>query len=322
MRRASKTAGAVFKPKRTSLLSWWKHHGLSAHGSALRIIQAPLGNLMTIMVIAIALALPSGLQVLISNIEGLTGGWQVSSQISVFMRHDIDAEQTDAIAEDLRRRDDVNRVDIITPEQALAEFQAHSGFAEALQTLESNPLPSVITVTPSAQATRDGRVGELQTHLASLNGVDNAQLDRNWLDRLAVIIQLAHRSILVIGTLLLIAVLLIVVNTIRLDIENRRQEIEIAKLIGATNAFVRRPFLYTGLWYGLCGAIIAVILVNIAVALLYGPASTLARLYGSSASPDFLGPVASLGLLLLGSILGLIGSFISVSRHLRAVEPS
>jgi cell division transport system permease protein len=221
----------------------------------------------------------------------------------------------------VRQRDSVDAVRLISAEQAMAEFRASSGFGGALDKLERNPLPPVLVVTPAANARAPQQAAALLAELEALPEVDLAQLDMEWLQRLQAIMNIARRGVTAIAILLGLAVLLIVGNTIRLDIQNRREEIEVIKLVGATDGFVRRPFLYGGIWYGLLGGVLAWLLVHGALLLINRPAEQLALLYG--ADHRLLGPGLQGTLLLLGvgAALGLLGSWLAVGRHLSAIEP-
>ncbi|MBE9515829.1 MAG: ABC transporter permease [Proteobacteria bacterium] len=275
---------------------------------------------MSLMVIGISLALPAGLYVSLDNMQRLSAGWGGSAQISVFLKSGVSHTDARSLATQLERRDPITQVQYITPEQALAEFKRHSGFGSALDALPGNPLPGVLVIEPAAGTSAEhlaALVDELNNH----KRVDMAQLDMQWVKRLQRILEIAQRGVSLLGLLLAIGVVLTISNTIRLAILNRRQEIEIMKLIGATNAFIRRPFLYSGLFYGLFGAIIAWLLITGGLLALSGPVGQLASLYGSSYALSGLGGLASLLLLATGALLGWTGSRIAVSRHLAEIEP-
>lgn len=288
-----------------------------------RLYRTPFSSLMTVAVIAIALALPSGLLVLLDNLQRLNAGWEGTTSISLFLQQSVSDARADRLAEELRDWPRIDTVRVLHRDQALAEFRELSGFGEALDALNENPLPSVLIVQPAAAPTQpDQPIAALVDELGRLPDVELAQLDLQWLQRFSAMMDIGRRGVLVVGALLGLAVLLIVGNTIRLDIHNRREEIEVCKLIGGTDAFIRRPFLYGGLWYGLLGALLAWLLVAVGLWLLDAPVRRLAGLYDSS----FLlgGPaLGGVGLLLAaGVILGLTGSWLAVGRHLRAIEPT
>lgn len=286
-----------------------------------RLMRTPLPTGMTIAVIGITLALPIALYIMTDNLRAMAGGWDQTAAISLFLHQDIDDDAAQHVAAQLRERPELARVDLISREQALDEFRTLGGFAEALSQLTSNPLPIVLAIYPQAAHSSSERLEALHAELLTWPEVDFARMDTLWLQRFQAIIDLAQRAVVLLGALLGLGVLLIVGNTIRLEILNRRVEIEIMELVGATASFIRRPFLYAGVWYGLLGGITAWILVNLAVLLLQQPVSRLASLYRSEFPLSGLGPAETL-LVLGGSILfSLIGSWVAVNRHLRGAEP-
>jgi cell division transport system permease protein len=276
---------------------------------------------MTVAVIGIALALPGGLYVLTRNLNALSGNWEQTAAISLFLHVETDAEEAAALADRLRDQADVDEVNLITPEDALAELRGYSGFVEAIDQLDENPLPTVLALRPSASASNAQALAQLRGDLGALPEVEFARLDTQWIRRFHAIVNLAQRGVMLLGAVLALGVALVIGNTIRLEIENRRSEIEIMELVGATPAFIRRPFLYTGAWYGLLGGICAWLLVTVALLLLQGPVSRLAALYHTQFTLAGLGPSALLLMLSGAVLLGLLGSWISVGRHLDAAEP-
>lgn len=305
---------------RRRLDAWLEQHARALIGALGRLREQRAANLMTAAVIGIALALPAAFLLLLDNLELITGDWEGSTRASLFLERELDAEgQRDAVNQ-ARAVDGVSRVELIPPEAALAEFRTHSGMGEALELLEENPLPPVLVVEPAAELGPDA-VEALAERLAALGPVEDVRLDRQWLRRLHALMALAERGVWVITSLLGLTVVLVVGNTIRLDIENRREEIVITKLIGGTDAFVRRPFLYAGLWYGVGGGLLACVLVEGGRWLLAGPAGELARLYGTGFQLRGLGVDGAVTLLACGAALGLLGSWVAVGRHLSAIEP-
>ncbi|MEW8187723.1 MAG: permease-like cell division protein FtsX [Candidatus Thiodiazotropha endolucinida] len=300
---------------------WLQRHAQVALASLGRLVNNHLASLMTCAVIGIALAMPVGLHVLLGNLQHVSGAWDSGASISLFLKQSVSDKQAASLADKLRRHQRIETVELITREAALDEFQQLSGYAEALEALDSNPLPAVLIILPKAEFTTAETAQLLVRELKLLPDADIVQLDLQWVRRLQAITVIAQRAVVVLAALLGMAVLLIVGNTIRLEIQNRHAEIEITKLIGATNAFIRRPFLYTGFWYGLFGGVIAWLLIAIAITLLSGPIANLANLYESSfnlASFD----IATIASLLLGSsLLGLAGAWLAVGRHLSAIEP-
>ncbi|MEW8657196.1 MAG: permease-like cell division protein FtsX [Candidatus Thiodiazotropha endolucinida] len=301
---------------------WLQRHAQVALASLGRLVNNHLASLMTCAVIGIALAMPVGLHVLLGNLQHVSGAWDSGASISLFLKQSVSDKQAASLADKLRRHQRIETVELITREAALDEFQQLSGYADALEALDSNPLPAVLIVQPKVEFTTAETAQLLVRELKLLPDADIVQLDLQWVRRLQALTVIAQRAVVVLAALLGMAVLLIVGNTIRLEIQNRHAEIEITKLIGATNAFIRRPFLYTGFWYGLFGGIIAWLLIAIAITLLSGPIANLANLYESSFNLTSF-DIATIASLLLGSsLLGLAGAWLAVGRHLSAIEPA
>jgi cell division transport system permease protein len=306
---------------RFSLSAWLLRHVQVFFYTLGQLYRTPLSSMLTILVIGIALALPAGLKVMVDNTRGLSGSFEGAARISVFMQQDITAKQRDAVADLLGRRDDVESVTVIPAEQALEEFRELSGFGSAIDALEENPLPAVLVIHPAKAAQAEADLSRLVTALDEMPETDIVQLDAQWLKRLNAILEIINRGILVIAAMFGLAVVVTVGNTIRLEIQNRRDEIIITKLIGATNAFIRRPFLYTGFWVGFGGGLMAWILVLVALLMMESPVSRLAGLYGSGFQLSGLGMVGGISVLAIGAALGWLGSAVAVGRHLGAIEP-
>jgi cell division transport system permease protein len=285
-----------------------------------KLWQNPVGALLTALVIGITLALPAGLHALVSNVDKLSYSWEGAAQTSLFLKDSVSAERGQDLAREIGTRRGVARTSYISREQALAEFRKLSGFGEALDILDNNPLPAVITVTPMRKLSRE-QVNTLVGELAQLPEVDLAKLDQKWLERLYGIIEFLQRGVMVVAALLGIAVVVTVANTIRLDIQARREEIVVMKLIGAPNSFIRRPFLYTGLWYGFSGSVVALIFVSAGMAALTEPVQHLAGLYESDFALSGLSLTAVLEVFAVGILLGWLGALLTVSRHLGKIEP-
>jgi len=277
---------------------------------------------MTAAVIAIALALPVGLFIALDNIGQLSNGWDNSTKISLFLHTDVKEEDAQQLLLRLEKHRDIKSIEYIGKEQGLKQFKEISGFGDALKYLDDNPLPIVLVVQPKNASIEANRTTQLVDELGTNKLVELAQLDVQWVKRLYTFLEIANRGIWVISSMLAFAVLLIIGNTIRLDIQNRRAEIEVSKLIGASDAFIRRPFLYTGIWYGIIGSVLAWIITFISLLLMDSPIHKLALLYQSDFRPGGLSFSNSLLLVLISSLLGLIGSWIAVSKHLKEIEPS
>lgn len=286
-----------------------------------QLSRTPISTIMTCMVIGIALALPTGLNLLLKNAQHLSGGWESTAQISLFLKKSITASQAQKLRTDIQKWPEVISVNYISREQALKEFQRLSGFGDALTALSSNPLPSVLIIKPNLKNTNEQSTLGLLNKLQNLKQTDKAQLDMQWIKRLYAIMDIVQRGVLILALMLALAVLLVVGNTIRLAIQNRRQEIVVIKLIGGTDAFIRRPFLYTGFWYGLFGGIIAWLLVSFALVSLSSPFEKLTSMYQNQFKLTNISFTTTFFLLLISILLGLIGSWFAVGRHLREIEP-
>ncbi len=325
---AERAGGARNKPApptgdepdfKTLFHAWVESHRASLVDSVGRLVRQPIGSFFTCLVMAVALSLPMGLALLLDNVERLGGSWQRAAQISLFMKLDVGAEQGRGLREQILQMPDVAEASWISREQALEEFQQLSGLGEALRELPENPLPGVILVTPS-KVDRDD-LEALRQRLAELPGVEQAQLDLLWVERLTAILKLGDRFVFGLSLLLIATLLLVIGNTIRLHIENRRTEIEVVKLVGGTDGYVRRPFLYMGALYGLGAGLIAWALLAYGLGWLNEAVVGLAGLYNS----DFgLGGVPSddgLSLVLGAVLLGYIGAWLAVARHLSELAP-
>ncbi len=294
-------------------------HADNLVGAVGRVAERPLGSLMTILVIAIALVVPAGLRVMVDNARALSGTWEGVADFTVYLEMAVDEETAEMLAQRVAQRPDVDQAELVTRSDALEDFRAYSGFGEALDLLDDNPLPHALVVRPA------GTGANLETLVADLDSLEETalvQLDTAWLERLRAILELARRVVDVTTVLLSLAVIAIIGNTIRLEIGNRREEIEIVKLVGASDGYIRRPFLYLGLCYGVGAGVLAALIVVLGLGLVAAPARALMGLYGSNYRLAGLGVGDTALLLGIGAFLGWAGAGIAVARHLRDVEPS
>lgn len=308
--------------KNAPLKAYISHHIRVFVSSLGELTRRPIASMMTVMVIAIALALPSGLYLLLHNVNQISADWDSSAQMSLFIKKRVSQKAVNQLARRLNLRNDIESTKVISPDDALQDFIRISGFGDALNSLDKNPLPAVIVIQPIIDNQNPLQASQLLHEMKNLPEVDIAQLDLEWVKRLYSMLEIANRAVWIISILLGIAVILTVGNTIRLDIQNRKEEIVVTKLIGATNAFIRRPFLYTGLWYGLAGSILALLMTNIALLLLHTPVQNLSRLYSSSFELIGLSVDNSIILIITSCLLSLAGSWLAVGRQLSKIEPS
>lgn len=300
-------------------IGWFDHHRRVGYESAAQLIKDWVSSMMTWLVIGIALALPAILYLVLVNLADVSDDWDGKPRLSVYLDISLDTLDSRAFAEELQGRPEFSSARLITPEAALVEFRERSGFGDVLKALDRNPLPPVIELLPLSED-----LGELRLHLSALENderVDSVVFDLEWLERLTAMVAFGERLVMALALVLSLGVILVIGNTIRLAIENRRSEIEIVKLVGGTDAFVRRPFLYLGFWYGLGGAIIALTLLEISVLFLSGPVETLAQSYRNQFSLSGPGFQMLVLMLLTGGVLGVLGAATAVGRHLRQIEP-
>lgn len=305
--------------RRLGLASWRDQHLYSLFSSLGRLLARPWATALTALVMALALALPLLFLVLLDNARGLAGGWQDAREITVFLRPAADAQVATALATRLAARSDVAAVKPVTPEQGLAEFRAMSGFADALDVLQFNPLPHVLIVTPREM--RGAAEPPVLAVLRSEPEVDLVQYDAAWRRRLGAVLGLAQRAVLVLAGLLGLATLLVVGNTVRLDIQSRAEEIAVMQLIGASPGFVRRPFLYTGIWYGLFSGVLALLVLFAVQWALQAPVNQLLESYDHRFMLHGLAPAAAAAVPLLSAVLGWLGAMLATARHLAEAHP-
>lgn len=314
--RTARTQG----PRRSSRLrAWGRHHRAMALDSLQRLVRTPLGNLLTMLAIAIALVLPAALWLTLDSARLLDAELEESATMTLYLDHGVSVAEAGRIDEALHANAGVISTRLIDPEEGMAEFQRSLGLEDALTGLEENPLPASIVVRP--RSVEPASMEQLAAELGELAGVEEARLDLAWVERLRHLAELGRRVALALGALFGLGVLLVVGNTIRLAVESRRREIEVVMLIGATHAFVRRPFLYSGAWYGLGGGLLAMGLLTLGNHWLSLPVAALAASYGASFSLPALDFLGSTILLSCSTLLGWLGAWLAVSRHLASIRP-
>jgi len=303
-----------------NLSNWLTRHAQNALGALGTLSRNPVGTMLTVTVIGIALALPAALGVLVQSGRALAGGWADARDFSVYLAPGAGLDRAEALARELRSKAGIESVQLIAADTAVAELSKDPGFAGALAALESNPLPHTLVVRPHAD-TDPAALEQLAADVGKAPDVDLVKVDLQWVERLNAALDFLRRLGLITGGLLIATVVIVVGNTIRLDIQNRSAEIEVAKLLGATDAFVRRPFLYLGLWYGILGGLVAMLILLIGLWALGGPVSRLAGLYGSSFELGGASAGSLLAVLAGGVLAGWGGAWTAVSRHLAAIQP-
>jgi cell division transport system permease protein len=299
--------------------AWLRRHSYSFFSSLGVLLQHKVGTPMTVLVLGIAMFLPLGLYVTLANLDGLNLHQDEWSAVTVYFASGTGEAEVRGVASELETRMQPEKVVIISPAEGLVDFRDASGFGDSLDMLEENPLPWVMQVIPPSGSSEEiaASIGELTTYLQSINSIEVTRFDYKWLQRLGRMLELGEAAVSVLILLFGLAVVVVVANTIRLDVASHADEIEILALVGAGNAFIRQPFLYTGLWYGLMGGLLAIILLYVTLFYLSGPLGLLLETYGTVFTMQGLGGNNALWLLLGGGLLGWSGAWISVQRYLR-----
>ena len=299
----------------SNVATWFDHHLYSFVASLGRVGRKPWATALTVGVMAIALALPLGLWLVLGNVARFSGDVQRSREISVFLKPETDAAHAQALVQTLRGRGDIGKVQLRTPAQGLAELRA-SGLGEAISAAGANPLPSLLIVTPN------GDEALLAASLQQLPEADLVQHDALWRQRLDGWLRFGSRVALVLAALLGLGALLVVGNTVRLDIQSRREEIGVLQHLGATDGFIRRPFLYLGAWYGVAAGALAIALLSLAAAALRAPLAELAASYGSRFVLEGFDPATATGVVFGAALLGWLGAGIVTGHYLRQTRPT
>lgn len=306
---------------RPGLRAWREQHAQSFYSSLGRLAARPWASTLTLLVMSLALTLPLLLWLLLDNARALGGNLDDARAISVFLKTDLNAAAAQAFAVSLRSRGDVAQVVLKTPEQGLQEFRNQSGFADALKVLQTNPLPTVLIVTPKVDALAKNAPPPLVAELERDVGVDLVQYDALWRQRLDAILEFSTRAAAELAILLALAALLVVGNTVRLDILSRADEITVVQLLGANNAFVRRPFLYSGLCYGVVSGLLALLTIGIVEIALARPLGQLTASYDHRFAVHGLSGGQALALIATSAVLGWLGAWLATTRHLALGQP-
>lgn len=299
--------------------AWVAHHGYSVVASLGRLLRRPGATLLTVGVMALALALPLGLWVLLQNLQPLAGQVQSSREVALFLNPDVDSVRAQAIEKTLSAREDVQSVELVTPEQALIQMRQRDDLAAAIDALGADAaqaaLPNVLRLVPK------GDEQALVTAVQALPEVAQVQYDARWRQRLHAWLQLGQRLAQVLMLTLGLGALLVVGNTVRLDVLSRREEIDVLQLLGASDGFVRRPFLYLGAWYGVLAGGIALGVLALVRLALQAPLATLAERYGSTFALHGLPPAQAFAVVVGAGLLGWLGASLVTGHHLRKLRP-
>lgn len=317
MARSSRRGGYETMPGAAGLRAWARRHAFSLLSSLGSLTRQPIASSMTVIVLAVALTLPTALHVTLDNIERISDSWERLDTLSVFLNPDVGADEAMRLATRYGSWSEISAVDPVSPESGLAELSGQLDLGDLSEQIEDNPLPWVLEITPAT----DIAAATLVNRLEREDEVEMVMVDLQWLERLDALVDLISQLVVLLALLFAVGVAFIIANTIRMDIQNRREEIEVMALVGATAGFIRRPFLYTGLWYGLLGGSLAWLLVRVGLVALSGP---IARLSGSYHTDFQLHPPApeiTLLLILGAGLFGVLGSWLVVGQHMRRINP-
>ena len=299
--------------------AWFWQHRDALVTTIARLARTPVATLLTLGVIGAALALPVGLYVTLDNLREFTRSLASDPQLSVFLALDAGKAVVEKTRARLVQHAGVRDARFVPRDQALKELKASTGLGDVVDSLPQNPLPDAFVVLPRERAPE--ALEKLRDDIASWPGVTHVQLDTAWARRLEAGLKVARLAVGILATLFAFALVAVTFNTIRLQILTRREEIEVSKLIGATDGFIRRPFLYFGVLQGLAGGIAAWVIVWGGVQLLNGALAELAMLYDARFVLRSLSSGDSASLLIFAAGLGWFGAWLSVSQHLARIEP-
>jgi len=313
---AHSTAAPAAKPRSAPLVHWLSQHAHDARTSVSSILRRPWSNALTIMAMALTLMLPLGLAVVLANVQQLAGSVQSTRVIDMFLQPELDIPAAQAVAQMLAKREDVAEVVLRTPDEGLENLRQYAGLGQAADALGENPLPVVLIITPQGE---DDEL--LAQALAALPQTDLVQYDAQWRQRLSGWLALGKRLVQLLTMLFGLGALVVIGNTVRLELQTRREEIDVLHLLGAQDGFICRPFVWLGVWYGLAAGVFALAWVGVCGWLLRPSLAALASSYAS----DFVlhGPAfTTCGFILLGTMLvGWLGAWLAASHFLRQIRP-
>ena len=300
---------------------WQEQWRYALRGTVSDMWRQPLATLLTVMVIAISLTLPSVCYMVWKNVSQAATQWYPAPQLTVYLSKTLDDTAAENVTAQLKQLDGVKNVDYLTREEALNEFRNWSGFGGAMDMLEQNPLPAVAIITPNLNFQSADTLASLRERVSKVQGVDEVRMDDSWFARLAALSGLVGQIAEIIGLLMVIAVFLVIGNSVRLSIFARRDTINVQKLLGATDGFILRPFLYGGAMLGLSGAVLSLILSEVLVLRLQSVVAQVAQVFGTSFDLEGFSWDEALLLLLIAAIIGWIAAWLATVQHLRRFTP-
>jgi cell division transport system permease protein len=317
MARSTRHGGYDNLPGAAGLRAWARRHAFSLLSSLGSLTRQPIASSMTVIVLAVALTLPTALHVTLDNVERISQGWERLDTLSVFLHAEADEDAAMRLASRLSSWSEVAAVDPISPETGLAELSGQLNLGDLDEQIADNPLPWVLEVAPIPGTPVPTLVNRVEREAL----VDMVVVDLQWLERLDAMLAVINQLVILLAVLFAIGVAFIIANTIRMDIQNRREEIEVMALVGATAGFIRRPFLYSGLWYGLLGGTLAWALVRVGLIVLSAPVARLSGSYHTDFQLHAPAPEITAILIIGSGLFGILGSWLVVGQHMRRINP-
>jgi cell division transport system permease protein len=300
---------------------WQEQWRYALRGTLSDMWRQPLATLLTVMVIAISLTLPSVCYMVWKNVSQAATQWYPAPQLTVYLSKTLDDTAAENVVGQLKQVDGVDNVNYLTREEALNEFRNWSGFGGAMDMLEQNPLPAVAIITPKLNFQNSDTMQSLRDRVSKVQGVDEVRMDDSWFARLAALTGLVGQIASMIGVLMIVAVFLVIGNSVRLSIFARRDTINVQKLIGATDGFILRPFLYGGALLGFSGAVLSLLLSEVLVLRLQSVVASVATVFGTTFSLEGFSWDEALLLLLIAAIIGWVAAWLATVQHLRRFTP-
>ncbi|KAA1195648.1 permease-like cell division protein FtsX [Photorhabdus heterorhabditis] len=322
VKNVRKVAGKVTRSKSKTLLGGWREQWRYAWMNALTdMLRQPLATLLTIMVIAISLTLPSVCYIVWKNVSQAAEKWYPTPQLTVYLDKSLDDNSVQKLISELKALDGVDNVNYLSRQEAMTEFRTWSGFGSALDMLEENPLPAVAIITPKIDFQSSQTLTTLRDSVSQVKGIEEVRMDDSWFARLAALTGLVGQIATVIGILMVVALFLVIGNSVRLSIFSHRDTINVMKLIGATDGFILRPFLNGGALLGGLGAILSLILSALLVWKLSDVVTQVASVFGTTFNLYGLSWDESLLLVLISAMIGWVAAWLATTQHLRHFTP-
>ena len=284
------------------------------------LMKRKFATLLTVLVIAVSLTIPTVSYLLWKNIHHATTQFYPESELTVYLHKNLSEEDANLVLEKIRQQEGVESLNYISRQESLNEFRHWSGFSEELDVLDDNPLPAVVMIKPTKAFNESQQRNELRENLDKIKGVQEVRLDNDWLEKLTALTWLVAHVAIFCTVLMAVAVFLVIGNSIRADVYSNQSNIEVMKLLGATDQFILRPFLYTGMIYAALGGFFACIFSSLTIGYFTGAVKYVTDIFAVNFNLNGLGLVEFLFLLVVCVIMGYIGAWLSATRYIRLLD--